>query len=142
MTNPSFKRQPSGAGRFVLWIVLLIAGVLMTLATVAAVRANPLYSDEHANGISKYIFLEECKREIRSQLSETSGARVEYAPAAQRVRQVQVAPKTVAPSGGWAWPTTIRISVPGQGSQDVNIACVYDKSTKKTTVQALGGDGP
>lgn len=62
----SHQVSPSsgGAGRTALWVVLALTVLLLGYVTAVAARANPIYSDRDAYGISKYRLIEECREHL------------------------------------------------------------------------------
>lgn len=53
-----------GLGRTLLWIAIALTVLLLGWVTATAVRANPIYSDRDAYGVSKYHFIELCREEL------------------------------------------------------------------------------
>lgn len=53
-------------GRTLLWIAIALTVLLLGWVTATAVRANPIYSDRDAHGVSKYQFIELCREELHT----------------------------------------------------------------------------
>lgn len=161
MSEPTRTSTPrsGGAGRPLLWLVLLLSLALLSFVTVSAVRANPIYSDRDTHGISKYLFLEECKELVQDTAKLSVGAMGQAVPlktlveqsrplaagerlgtsleveSTQLVRAVQT-----VDAGGWTLsglPVTINI-LKGSASTPLGqlpLECRHDKKTGKTTAQ-------
>lgn len=66
MSNSSSSSPSGSTGRTLLWIALALTVLLLGWVTATAARANPLYSDRGAYGVSKYHFIELCREELRA----------------------------------------------------------------------------
>lgn len=62
----SHQVSPSsgGVGRTALWVTLALTVLLLGYVMAVATRANPIYSDRNAYGISKYRLIEECREHL------------------------------------------------------------------------------
>lgn len=133
----------SGRGRPLLWLVLLLALIFLGWLTYFTVAHN--YYNSHAvyNGISKFRFVEECKREIQHQIDEVgqkNGQRFEFSMA--KSPQEFLNDVAQIPEGGWRWVSTINLRAAGQpGSQALPFACQFEKKTGKTELLGIGGGG-
>lgn len=133
MTNSTKPRASGSASRFVLWLAVALLTVLGTLGVLAAIRANPLDSDRASNGISKYMFLEECKGELDAQVRQVArGAEVEFLPPGQIVPQI-----TEREEGGWQWTSLVIVSLEGQQGGQAQFTCQHDRKSGKTEIVAL-----
>ena len=65
-SSSSGSASGGGAGRTALWIALALTVLLLGWVTATAVRANPIYSDRDAYGVSKYHFIELCREKLHA----------------------------------------------------------------------------
>ena len=133
MTHPQAPRRDSNAGRVILWIVTLLLVAIGSYFSYLAFRGNPYLSNEHHNGISKWRFLEECKDELRTQVSgQLAGAQISFAPPVQRVQGV-----TEVPDGGWNWQGFALVQASQGNRIPVQFACAHNKASGKTQILGI-----
>lgn len=66
MSDTTINRAASGQAGSSFFLFLLVMSALLAVVTAYAIRANPLYSDRDAYGISKYAFIEQCKERMHN----------------------------------------------------------------------------
>ena len=128
MTNSS-SRSGSGAGKFWLWVAIALLVALGSYGSYAAFAANPYVSDVGRNGVSKWLFLNDCKQLLRAKLPET--AALQFPPPVQRAESVQE-----KPDGGWTW-TSLTLVKSGADSAAAQFRCEHDKKSGKTEITGL-----
>lgn len=87
MSKHTTSTSHGGAGRALLWVAIILTVALLGFVTATAVRANPIYSDRDANGISKYKFIEACKEIAEDTEELTVGAMGQAIPLKTLVEQ-------------------------------------------------------
>lgn len=134
MTNTSKPRASGLASRVVLWLAVAIMVALGSLGIVAAVRANPLKTAAEEQGVSKYLFLNECKNKLSEQIRGViADADVEFLPPGQIVPAVQ--PRQ---GGGWTWTSAVLVSSASNGGAgQAQFTCEHDKATGETNIVNL-----
>lgn len=148
MSELTSSKRHGNLGRTLLWVAILLSVLLLGFVTALSIRANPYYSDAETNGISKFIFLEECRDGIREaeqltalrgvlqqggQLQQGQNLHAEIASEpSELVRNVQS-----APGGGWTLTAPANISIQGQTAVlgQLGAQCAYDKARRRTNAQ-------
>lgn len=149
------------AGRAVLWVAILLSVALLSFVVAMAVRNNPLASDDTANGISKYRFLEECKEQLEEADTLNVSLQGQNVPLKSLIEQSSplaageslhvnvaadsrdwVAAAQPNPEGGWLAASPVLISIHGKNASvkpvgSAGLQCLYSKKDKKTTVQIV-----
>ncbi|WP_291432301.1 hypothetical protein [Deinococcus sp.] len=158
MSEHTKTTSHGGAGRALLWVVLLLTLALLGFVTATAVRHNPIYSDREANGISRYRFIENCKELAHDTEELTVGAAGQSIPLKTLIEQsaplksgdtihadldaepAQIIKATQTTEGG-GWTFTVPATVAVHNGERINILgqlplqCAHDKKTGKTTAQ-------
>lgn len=156
MSKHTTSTSHGGAGRALLWVAILLTVALLGFVTATAVRANPIYSDRDANGISKYKFIEACKEIAEDTEELTVGAMGQAIPLKTLVEQssplkagdelhagIEAEPaeiiKATQTVEGGGWTLTAPVTIAVHSGERVNtlgqlpMACSHDKKTGKTT---------
>ncbi|UQN07173.1 hypothetical protein [Deinococcus sp. QL22] len=164
MSNAFSDRSgPSGgrAGRAVLWVAILLSVALLSFVVAVAVRTNPLASDYTTNGISKYMFLEECKEQLEEADTLNVSLQGQNVPLKSLIEQSSplaagetlhveveadsrewVASAQPNPEGGWLAGAPVLIAIHGKNASvrpvgSAGLQCLYSKKDRKTTVQIV-----
>lgn len=113
--KPNPAVQANRGPKLLLWLTLFVVSVLGLLATLAAIRDNPLYTGAEANGMSMYHFLERCKREFERgpelALIRQEQPELEIFPIYDPISLVEAA----APKDGGGWEMTTNFWLKGRG---------------------------
>lgn len=148
MSELTSSRRHGGAGRTLLWVAIALSVLLLGFVTALSIRANPYYSDAEANGVSKYVFIEECREQL-AEARELEGLKGVLQQAGQ-LRQGQtlraelaaepgeiVAGTQAAPNGGWTLTGPADIRIEGQTAVlgQLGMQCVHDKAQGRTVAQ-------
>lgn len=135
MTQAKSPRRSGSVGRTVLWIVIVLLVALGSYASYLGFRANPYVSNEAANGISKWQFLEECKDKLGGQLRTQlrgqlpTGWRLQFPPPVQRAEAV-----SQAQGGGWQWQSLVLIRAQDGNAVPAQFACAHDRASGETRI--------
>lgn len=161
MSESTVKRSSGNAGLPFL-LFLLILALLLGVVTTYAIRYNPLYSDRDAYGISKYMFIEQCKEKLHDASTldlSMQGQTLKLGEVLQQANQLRtgesIGVHTTAASRdivggvqgldanmlGLATPVNI---VAQKGTErrvlaPASMQCMYDKTKKATQVQLVIG---
>ncbi|BDP43035.1 hypothetical protein DAETH_30040 [Deinococcus aetherius] len=148
MSELTSSRRHGKLGRTLLWVSIALSVLLLGFVTALSIRTNPYYSDAEANGISKYIFIEECREQLaeareletlRGVLQQTGQLRQGqnlHADIGAEPGEI-VANTQAVPGGGWALSAPANISVEGQSSVlgQLGMQCTHDKAQNRTVAQ-------
>ena len=161
MSETNVKRATGNAGSS-FFIFLLALALLLGVVTAYAIKYNPLYSNRDTYGISKYMFIEECKTKLHNASNldlSMQGQSMKLGEVLQQANQIRAGESirvyTSAPSRdivngvqglddnnlGLATPVNI---VAQKGTEQrilapASLQCMYDKTKKETQVQLLIG---
>ncbi len=129
MTPPSSRSRRGNAGKFWLWLAIALLIALGAYGSYAAFAANPYVSDVRGNGVSKWLFLNDCKQELRAKLP--ANATLQFPPPVQRAESVQA-----KAGGGWTW-TSLTLVKSGADTAAAQFRCEHDKASGKTEITGL-----
>lgn len=148
MSELTSSKRHGNLGRTLLWVAIVLSVLLLGFVTALTIRANPYVSDREANGISKYKFLEACKKQLSEdeQLVSLQGLLQQSGQlqAGQRLTAeiaadpaVLVESVQVVPEGGWSMTVPANIQVNGGGVPlgQLPFQCAHSKAENRTTAQ-------
>ncbi len=140
---PSASRLPSGSSgsRIALWIAVLLTLALLGWMTVFTVSHNPYANDAARNKISKYRFIEECKRqfdEFAASVGKSQNA-VFTTDYDSKALVAGTVPNPDPKQVGWVLSTQVAVSRQGLGSQSIPFACQSDASGKVSYIPPGAG---
>ncbi|MEF2280153.1 hypothetical protein V3W47_17815 [Deinococcus sp. YIM 134068] len=148
MSELTSPKRHGRLGRTLLWVAIALSVALLGFVTAVTIRANPYYSNAEANGISKYIFLEECKEQIhdaeelealKGVLQQTGQLRPNQNLTADIAAEPSelVANTQEAQGGGWTLTAPANIRIVGQTAVlgQLGMQCNHAKAQGRTVAQ-------
>ena len=160
MSELTSSKRHGGLGRTLLWLSILLTVLLLGFVTALSIRSNPYVSDVEQGGISKFMFIEECRKELEDAgklpvnlggqsvaleqvLAQSrplaAGERIQAETNSEAHEIVRAAQE--AEGGGWNMTLPVLLSVEGpKGSTplgQLGLQCTHEKASGKTTASIL-----